>query len=71
METGQLAEQRIRVVDAQGIAHEFRRLRLKLNHATRDGATLLYILTNLEARQVPAKRVARLYEKRWTRRFST
>jgi IS4 transposase len=66
VETGQLAEQRIRVVDAQGIAHEFRRLRLKLNHATRDGATLLYILTNLEARQVSAKRVARLYQKRWT-----
>jgi IS4 transposase len=66
VETGHLAEQRIRVVDAQGGAHVFRRLRLKLDHATRDGATLLYILTNLPVRKVSAKRVARLYRKRWT-----
>ena len=43
-----------------------RRLRLKLNHATRDGATLLYILTNLPARPVSAIQVARLYQRRWT-----
>jgi IS4 transposase len=66
VETGKIAEQRVRVVDGQGVAHEFRRLRLKLDHATRDGATLLYILTNVPARQVSGKRVARLYRKRWT-----
>jgi IS4 transposase len=66
VETGQIAEQRVRVVDAQGGVHVFRRLRMKLDHATRDGATLLYILTNLPARRVSAKRVARLYRKRWT-----
>jgi IS4 transposase len=66
VETGQIAEQRVRVVDAQGGVHMFRRLRMKLDHATRDGATLLYILTNLPARRVLAKRVARLYRKRWT-----
>jgi hypothetical protein len=30
VETGHLAEQRVRVMDAQGKAHVFRRLRLKL-----------------------------------------
>ena len=66
VETGKIAEQRVRVVDGQGVAHTFRRLRIKLDQATRDGATLLYILTNLPARKVSAKRVARLYRKRWT-----
>src|SRR5712691_3540408 len=66
VETGKIAEQRVRVVDGQGVAQTFRRLRIKLDHATRDGATLLYILTNLPARTVSAKRVARLYRKRWT-----
>jgi IS4 transposase len=65
-ETGQLAEQRVHVVDAQGGVHVFRRLRLKLDHATRDGATLLYLVTNVPARRVAAKRVARLYRKRWS-----
>jgi hypothetical protein len=65
-ETGHLAEQRVRVRDGQGGAHMFRRLRIKLDHATRDGATLLYILTNVPARKVSAKRVAGLYRKRWT-----
>ena len=66
VETGHIAEQRVRVVDAQGDVHMCRRLRLKLDHATRDGATVLYLLTNLPARQVSAKQVAKLYQKRWT-----
>jgi IS4 transposase len=65
-ESGQLAEQRVSVVDAQGGVHVFRRLRLKLDHPTRDGATLLYMVTNVPARRVSAKRVARLYRKRWS-----
>lgn len=63
--TGHVAQQRVRVVDGQGNPHIFRRLRLKLNQATRDGATILHILTNLP-RQVSAQRVAELYRKRWT-----
>ena len=66
VETGHIAEQRVRVVDAQGGTHACRRLRLKLNHATRDGAPLLSILTNLPARRVSAIQVARLYQRRWT-----
>jgi hypothetical protein len=63
--TGEVAQQRVRVVDAHGTPHVFRRLRIKLKQATRDGATRLYLLTNLP-RQVSAKRVADLYRKRWT-----
>lgn len=63
--TGQVAQQRVRVVDAHGTPHIFRRLRIKLHEATRDGATIIHILTNVP-RQVSAKRVAALYRKRWT-----
>jgi hypothetical protein len=62
--TGQLAQQRVWVIDAHGNRHRFRRLRIKLNHATRDGTKLLYILTNLP-RQVTAHQVAQLYHNRW------
>lgn len=66
IETGQLAEQRVCVIDAQGEEHLFRRLRLKLHEATRDGDQCLYMLTNLPSRKMSTKRVARLYRKRWT-----
>jgi hypothetical protein len=65
VETGHIAAQRVGVVDAQGGKHVCRRLRLKRNHATRDGATVLSILTNLPARPVSAIQVARLYQRRW------
>jgi hypothetical protein len=55
--TGPLAEQRVRVVDAQGHTQVFRRLRRKLNHAPRDGDTLLSILPNVP-RQGSAPHVA-------------
>jgi hypothetical protein len=66
IETGRVAEQRVQVWDEQGGAHLFRRIRVKLDEATRDGARELYILTNLPLRKASAKRVARLYRKRWT-----
>ena len=66
VETGRVAEQQIRVWDAQGTAHVFRRLRVTLDHPTRDGDSLLYIVTNLPRHTVSTKRVARLYRKRWT-----
>ena len=64
-ETGSVAPQRVKVVDAQDHAHVFRRVRIKLKHATRDGATIVHILTNLP-RRVSDTRVADLYRKRWT-----
>jgi hypothetical protein len=45
--TGKLAEQRIRLTDAQGEEKPFRRIRLKLDQATRDGEQVIHILTNL------------------------
>ena len=66
IETGHVAEQRVQVWDAQGGAHLFRRIRVKLDQATRDGDRVLYLLTNLPLRKASAKRVARLYRKRWT-----
>lgn len=66
IETGQVAEQQIRVWDAQGTAHVFRRLRVKLDQPTRDGDHLLYIVTNVPRLLASTKRVARLYRKRWT-----
>src|SRR5918999_1432415 len=63
--TGEVAQQRVQVVDQQGQAHVFRRVRIKLNQPTRDGATIVHILTNLP-RQISGKRVADLYRKRWT-----
>jgi hypothetical protein len=66
IETGRVAEQRVQVRDAQGDAHLFRRIRVQLDQPTRDGDRVLYILTNLPLRKASAKRVARLYRKRWT-----
>jgi hypothetical protein len=66
IETGHVAEQRVQVWDAQGGAHLFRRIRVKLDQATRDGDRVLYILTNVPLRKASAKRIARLYRKRWT-----
>jgi hypothetical protein len=66
IETGHVAEQRVQVRDAQGGPHLFRRIRVKLDQPTRDGDRVLYILTNLPLRKASAKRVARLYCKRWT-----
>jgi hypothetical protein len=63
--TGQVAQQRVCGVDGQGTKHILRRLRLKLNEAPRDGATLIHILTHLP-RQVSAQGGAELYRQRWT-----
>lgn len=59
IETGHVAEQRVQVWDAQGGAHLFRRIRVKLDQATRDGDWVLYILTNLPLR----KSLSRVYRR--------
>jgi hypothetical protein len=46
--------------------HEAVGVYVKLDQATRDGDRVLYMLTNLPLRTASAKRVARLYCKRWT-----
>jgi len=64
-ETGSVAQQRVQVVDEQGQGHVFRRVRLKLKQATRDGAKIIHILTNLP-RRISGQQVADLYRKRWS-----
>ncbi len=39
---------------------------MRLDHPTRDGDHLLYIVTNVPRHLASTKRVARLYRKRWT-----
>jgi Transposase DDE domain len=46
--------------------HRYRRLRLTLTDATRDGETLLYILTNVPRQTASTECVADLYRKRWS-----
>ena len=64
-ETGSVAQPRVKVVDAHGQEYIWRRVRITLQHATRGGATLVHMLTNLPCR-VSGQRVADLYRKRWT-----
>jgi hypothetical protein len=65
LDTGRVAEQRIGLVDTHAQVHKCRRLRLKLNEATRDGETLLYIVTNLPRHTASTDCVSTLYQKRW------
>lgn len=63
--TGRVYEQPVVVADPEtGRPLQLRRITVKLNKPTRDGAGELHLLTNLPAR-VSAERVARLYRKRW------
>jgi hypothetical protein len=66
IETGQVAAQRVQGWDAQGHAHLFWRIRVQREQATREGERVLYLLPTLPLCTASAKRVARLYRKRWT-----
>ena len=65
-ETGAIYEQWIRVSDSDGNSQRFRRLRLVLKKATRDGDKELILVTNLSKTAAHAKRIAELYRKRWS-----
>ena len=64
-DTGELFEQPVQHVDADGEKLEMRRIVLKLNEPTADGETEIVILTNLR-KSVKAARVADAYGNRWT-----
>ena len=65
-ESGAIYEQWVLVNDSDGNVHRYRRLRIVLKKATRDGDKVLSVLTNLSKTAAPAKLVAQLYRKRWT-----
>lgn len=63
--TGDVYEQRVRVVDAAtGETLELRRIEIRLFEATREGERVLGLLTNLPE-TIPAEVIAPLYLKRW------
>jgi hypothetical protein len=66
VETGQVAEQWIELLNAKGQPHQFRRIEVRLKQPTRDGDACIVLLTNLPRSRVKAKRVAELYRQRWT-----
>lgn len=64
-ETGEVYEQKMRIVDAEGMIAIIRRITVVLDEPTRDGDPEIHILTNLP-RTIPALKVADLYRQRWT-----
>jgi len=58
-------EQNIIITDESGKQFEFRRIRVVLKKATRDGDKTIYLITNLSRGKGHAKQLAVLYRKRW------
>ena len=65
-ETAAIYEQWVRVSDSDGNPRRFRRIRIMLKKATRDGDKELTLLTNLSKTAAHAKHIAWMYRKRWT-----
>jgi Transposase DDE domain len=65
-ETGAIYEQWVEVSDSDGKVRRYRRIRIVLKKATRDGDKVLYLLTNLSKTAGHAKLIAELYRKRWS-----
>ena len=65
-ESGAIYEQWVRVSDRDGTLQRYRRIRIVLKQATRDGDKELSLLTNLSKTAAPGKQIAELYRKRWT-----
>lgn len=66
IETGQVYEQAMQIVDAEGNTLALRRITVHLFEPTRDGDVEIHIVTNLPKRAANAAKVARLYSERWT-----
>lgn len=64
IETGVVYEQTMLIADQAGRQQRIRRITVKLDEPTRDGATEIHVLTNLP-KKVSARKVATLYQQRW------
>ena len=64
-ETGRVFEQRVRLIRAYGEELVVRRITIELYHPTRDGETVLHLLTNLTVEDADALTLVRLYSQRW------
>ena len=65
-ETGTVYEQPITVMDDAGRPHAFRRIRVALKTATRDGDLDLAMISNLPQTTASATEIAESYRTRWT-----
>ncbi len=65
-ETGKIYEQWIEVTDTAGRVRKYRRIRVCLNTATRDGEHEICVLTNLPKSVADGRLIAEMYRKRWT-----
>jgi hypothetical protein len=63
---GRLSEQTLLLTHPDGRTLQVRRITIKLDKPTRDGATEIHLLTTLTGKQASAQRVADLYLSRWT-----
>ena len=62
---GRVSQQGIRVVGGDGKGVLLRRVVLALDEPTRDGETVITLVTNLPAKGVHARVVAKVYRERW------
>ena len=65
IETGRVFEQAVQLVDEEGDELIARRITIELHHPTRDGETVLHLLTNVTVEQGDALTLAHLYSERW------
>lgn len=63
--TGAVREQAVVIEDEAGQALRLRRIEVQLDEPTEDGDTVIRILTNLPKSHFTARKVARLYRRRW------
>lgn len=66
IDTGQVDEQRIDLVNAQGETLTLRRMTVAWHESTRDGDTAIHLLSNVPRRHASAQTLALSYGKRWT-----
>lgn len=63
--TGAVCEQAVTIEDEAGQAVRLRRIELRLNEPTEEGETAIRLLTNLPKSDCTARKIARLYRRRW------
>ena len=69
VQSGKVYEQQVRLMNKDGEELVLRRIEIDLDEPTRDGATRIYLLTNLPGHGstgVSTKQIATVYRKRWT-----
>jgi IS4 transposase len=65
IESGRVSQQTIRIDGKDGKSILLRRVVLELDEPTRDGETVITLVTNLPVKEVHARVVAKVYQERW------